>query len=114
MGKLQRAGLLKLTISHQLFPALYSALVTFHAVFNPLAIAIPLTTYLDDDTTFLSKLKQYYHIQPDQPGHPIYLSATIRGHAFKSKVSILLQAYTRELLVLPNCPLKHQMIPSIS
>ena len=78
---------------------------------TPFSIAIPLTTYLDEDTTFLSKLKEYYHIQPDQPGHPIYLSATIGGHAFKSIASILLHAYTRELLVLPNCPPKHQTTP---
>ena len=111
MVKLQRARLLKLNISHQLFPTLYSALVTSHAVFNPLAIAIPLTTYLDDDIAFLPKLKQYYNIQPNQPGHPIYLSTTIGGYAFKSIVSILLQAYTREILVLPNCPPKHQTTP---
>ena len=111
MVKLQRAQLLKLNISHQLFPTLYPALVTSHAVFNPLTIAIPLTTYLDDDIAFPPKLKQYYHIQPNKPGHPIYLSATIGGYAFKSIVSILLQAYTTEILVLPYCPPKHQTTP---
>ena len=109
--KLQRARLLKLSISHQLFPTLYSALVTSHAVFNPLAIAIPLTTYLNDDITFLPRLKKYYHIQYNQPGHPIYLSASLGGYAFKSIVSILLQAYTRELLVLPNCPPHYPTTP---
>ena len=102
--KLQRNRLLRLHVSHQLFPTLYSALVSSHAVFNPLAIATPLNKYLKDDIQFLPRLKKFYHLHPKDEAHPIFLSAMIGGNAFKSITSILLQAYTRELMVLPNCP----------
>ena len=98
--------------SHQLFPTLYSALVSSHAVFNPLAIATPLNKYLKDNIQFLPFLKKFYHLHPKDEAHPIFISAMIGGHAFKSITSILLHvAYTRELMVLPkNCPPRYPIM----
>ena len=112
--KLQRNRLLRLHVSHQLFPTLYSALVSSHAVFNPLAIATPLNKYLKDDIQFLPRLKKFYHLHPKDEAHPIFLSAMIGGHAFKSitkHIQVNSWSYQTVYHGTPSRPITHSLDP---